>query len=939
MGGIPVVLHLIWGDGHETNYTTVSSSGMPYAGAYVFDYVYATSDVQYAYVTAEATVLVDTYAGRSNNGTLEKNHTTTGKVVLQPPAQAGKAAVLGKVTLSNTTAGASGVPMTLHVVWDNGTELATYTTTSGTAPYNGGFVFEDVDVVPGTYAYVSGNMHWGGSLFGYSRNFTLEPGSTATAPVIIESGWPNGILVSASPKTVDGGQTTSTITAQLYMNGEPYGEPWIALPVQFSSDNDAVATLPAQKTVTTDANGQATIALTYAGTPGTVNVTAKVDPMYIPQNLQGIARVTFMTGVVPPDPVPAAISSPPFSAITGMVQDSYGSHYGGLAVTVHSMRADGSEYGSYTSTTDPQGRYQLVGLPGSTEVHHFYVTSEVNIGATIRGASVNVTREPGCSLPASIVMRIPMPDAVGVSPESSTMSAGSSQNVTAQIYLGGLPYHRPGMMVRFYADNETVGTLSTAAAITDVSGQANVTLNAAGVPGRVNVTANMTLMTDLGLATIGDTAPVDVTNWQSFSISASPDQILKGGDATLITAQLLKNGVPNSTPGVLITFASDNDTIAYLPAVKVNLTDASGQATILLTSNMTAGQVNVTATSPGYDPESVRVGVVEWGCIGGSVVDMNGELVPNAVVTLRDLATNQLIMSPENPQVATSGVMPVPGQFAFYRIPSGTYNLTAGRDGHMGNALVTVTRGTSTALITISGYDCPDGAPALPQPAPSSAGHSSLYGLVLDKNKNPIPGATVMLWEVSDWNNVALATVSDNPTTTLTASPAGGYSFLEVPYGNYNVTAEISGRVYFTRVVLDSSTDCYYVVIPDLVYIPPPLCTVSMYYEKVSLPEGDMRFQVRITRSGDVNTTCSVTYTTNNGTALRGSDFPWRTCALQFNPGETSKVVLVPMIDDRYAEPDQFLFVNLTAPVGATLGKDFTICEIRASDPLGMPEP
>jgi hypothetical protein len=213
----------------------------------------------------------------------------------------------------------------------------------------------------------------------------------------------------------------------------------------------------------------------------------------------------------------------------------------------------------------------------------------------------------------------------------------------------------------------------------------------------------------------------------------------------------------------------------------------------------------------------------------------------------------------------------------------------------------------------------------------------------VDRNRNTIPGATVTLWNVSGWNNVAPFSMAGNPTTAQSADPAGGYAFNLVPYGQYNVTASIMDassnvHMYFARVVLDNSTNCYYVVIPDYVYFPPPLSTVSMYYEKVSLPESVVGFQLQLIRGGELNTTCSVRYTTKNGTALRDRDFPWVTGTVTFGPSETVKVIHVAMTDDWYKEPAQFFYVNLTAQVGASIGKASTICEIRASDPLGSPE-
>lgn len=80
-------------------------------------------------------------------------------------------------------------------------------------------------------------------------------------------------------------------------------------------------------------------------------------------------------------------------------------------------------------------------------------------------------------------------------------------------------------------------------------------------------------------------------------LSVQPDTILAGGNVSVITAQLYLNGVPYHRTGVTISFFTDNDTRAYLPAEKKGTTDANGRTTINLTSGNATGDVNVTGYS------------------------------------------------------------------------------------------------------------------------------------------------------------------------------------------------------------------------------------------------------------------------------------------------------------------------------------------------------
>ena len=204
----------------------------------------------------------------------------------------------------------------------------------------------------------------------------------------------------------------------------------------------------------------------------------------------------------------------------------------------------------------------------------------------------------------------------------------------------------------------------------------------------------------------------------ALTVSANPDIILVGGDTSVITAQLYLNGAVYRRSNVPISFLSDNSSIAYLPTVKTNLTDANGQATILLTSGMLKGTVTITAytqiTVVNNLTATCQVQVVGWGTISGMVTDKNKNGVPNATVKLWRTTSNDtgvwsttLYPSPENPQqtVSNPNVAAI-GTYTYYRIPSGIYNVTAEKadasgTNHIWFAIVNLTVGTATNNVAI----------------------------------------------------------------------------------------------------------------------------------------------------------------------------------------------------------------------------------------------
>ncbi|QLE55097.1 Calx-beta domain-containing protein [Nostoc sp. TCL26-01] len=80
-----------------------------------------------------------------------------------------------------------------------------------------------------------------------------------------------------------------------------------------------------------------------------------------------------------------------------------------------------------------------------------------------------------------------------------------------------------------------------------------------------------------------------------------------------------------------------------------------------------------------------------------------------------------------------------------------------------------------------------------------------------------------------------------------------------------------------------------------------------------------------ISLSNPSSQTITVQYTTANGTATAGSDYTATTGTLTFNPGDTSKVINIPILNDSVNEVDETFTLKLTSPTNATLGTTNTV--------------
>ncbi len=91
-----------------------------------------------------------------------------------------------------------------------------------------------------------------------------------------------------------------------------------------------------------------------------------------------------------------------------------------------------------------------------------------------------------------------------------------------------------------------------------------------------------------------------------------------------------------------------------------------------------------------------------------------------------------------------------------------------------------------------------------------------------------------------------------------------------------------------------------------------------------TVSEGAGSVAVTVTRTGAVTGGLIVDLFTNSGTASERSDFTATFRTLEFAPGETSKVVNIPIIDDAFLESDETFSVTLARATGGGLDSPST---------------
>lgn len=96
--------------------------------------------------------------------------------------------------------------------------------------------------------------------------------------------------------------------------------------------------------------------------------------------------------------------------------------------------------------------------------------------------------------------------------------------------------------------------------------------------------------------------------------------------------------------------------------------------------------------------------------------------------------------------------------------------------------------------------------------------------------------------------------------------------------------------------------------------------TVAFESANFSVGEGEGEALITVVRTGNVEGTATVNYTTEDDYARAGSDYTAVSDTLILQPGETRKTFAIPILDDDLQEFNESLNLTLTNPTGSNLG-------------------
>ena len=112
---------------------------------------------------------------------------------------------------------------------------------------------------------------------------------------------------------------------------------------------------------------------------------------------------------------------------------------------------------------------------------------------------------------------------------------------------------------------------------------------------------------------------------------------------------------------------------------------------------------------------------------------------------------------------------------------------------------------------------------------------------------------------------------------------------------------------------------------------------IELVATNYTVTEGAGAALLMVRRTGNTSGSVSAGYAATSGTAQAGTDFVATNGAVVFGPGETSKVIQIPVIDDAQAEADEIFTVTLGNPIGGIVLGSNVVAAVTIVDNDSIP--
>src|SRR6185369_734733 len=148
-----------------------------------------------------------------------------------------------------------------------------------------------------------------------------------------------------------------------------------------------------------------------------------------------------------------------------------------------------------------------------------------------------------------------------------------------------------------------------------------------------------------------------------------------------------------------------------------------------------------------------------------------------------------------------------------------------------------------------------------------------------------------------------------------------------------------NGLAFATVTTTFPGSSRVFIVQSELVSNAAPIPTgIQFETDRIFVSEATPSVLVKVIRTGDVSSTSSINFATSDGTATAGSDYTFTSGTLTFGPGELSKNVAIPILNDNLFETgDETFQLTLSNPIGGAVLTAPSAATINITDNDLMP--
>ncbi|MFG1424706.1 Calx-beta domain-containing protein [Roseixanthobacter glucoisosaccharinicivorans] len=169
---------------------------------------------------------------------------------------------------------------------------------------------------------------------------------------------------------------------------------------------------------------------------------------------------------------------------------------------------------------------------------------------------------------------------------------------------------------------------------------------------------------------------------------------------------------------------------------------------------------------------------------------------------------------------------------------------------------------------------------------------------------------------------------------SIAQTPAGLVITIEGNHQTYTLPGVTLSQIEMSNIIaLDTTARAEWQAAIDAA--PPAPVLPVLNVADASIAEGDAgtaMMMFTVTLSAPSASQVSVSYSTLNGTATAGSDYASSVGTIVFAPGETSKMIHVPVTGDTLTELNESFSLHLSAPLGATINDSSAVGTILNDD-------